>query len=49
MEFVDPWTYDNNTNVNGSFIFTRLDSRVNQAIRYDSPAWSGDWAPGTRK
>lgn len=43
MEFVDPWTYDNNTNVNGSFIFTRLDSRVNQAIRYDSPAWSGDW------
>ena len=41
MEYVDPWTYNANTHVNGSSIFTRTDGRVDSAIRYDSPRLLG--------
>ncbi|MCL6264333.1 porin [Craterilacuibacter sp. RT1T] len=41
MEYVDPWTYNANTHVNGSSIFTRTDGRVDSAIRYDSPTLLG--------
>ncbi|MXR38188.1 porin [Neisseriaceae bacterium B2N2-7] len=41
MEYVDPWTYNGNTHVNGSNIFTRTDGRVDSAIRYDSPTLLG--------
>lgn len=41
MEYVDPWTYNVDTHVNGSGIFTRTDGRVDSAIRYDSPTLLG--------
>ncbi|NDV13400.1 porin [Crenobacter caeni] len=41
MEYVDPWTYNADTHVNGSSIFTRTDGRVDSAIRYDSPTLLG--------
>lgn len=42
MEQVDPWMYAGSKGgVNGLGYFTRLDGRVNNAIRYDSPNISG--------
>jgi predicted porin len=48
MELVDPGHYSNNggvgntaPSVGGLAMFTRIDGRHNNAIRYDSPNWSG--------
>ncbi|WP_047248856.1 porin [Chromobacterium subtsugae] len=40
MEQVDPGYYSTQS-VGGLGMFTRLDSRVNNAVRYDSPNWYG--------
>lgn len=40
MEQVDPGYYSNQS-VGGLGYFTRLDDRVNNAVRYDSPNWNG--------
>lgn len=40
MEQVDPGYYSDQS-VGGLGMFTRLDTRVNNAIRYDSPNWYG--------
>lgn len=39
MEMVDPWLYADG--VNGLGIFTRNDGRLDNAVRYDSPDFSG--------
>ena len=40
MEQVDPGYYSNQS-VGGLGMFTRLDDRVTNAVRYDSPNWNG--------
>ncbi|AXT48136.1 MULTISPECIES: porin [Chromobacterium] len=40
MEQVDPGYYSSQS-VGGLAYFTRLDDRVNNAVRYDSPNWAG--------
>lgn len=40
MEYVDPWEYDGKS-VNGLSEFSRLDNRLNNAIKYETPGYFG--------
>jgi predicted porin len=40
MEYVDPWEYDGKS-VNGLSEFSRLDGRLNNAIKYETPGYFG--------
>lgn len=40
MEYVDPWEYDGKS-VNGLAMFARLDNRLNNAMKYETPGYFG--------
>lgn len=40
MEYVDPWEYDGKS-VNGLSEFARLDNRLNNAVKYETPGYFG--------
>ena len=40
MEYVDPWEYDGKS-VNGLSEFSRLDNRLNNAVKYETPGYFG--------
>lgn len=40
MEYVDPWEYDGKS-VNGLSEFARLDNRLNNSIKYETPGYFG--------
>lgn len=40
MEYVDPWEYDGKS-VNGLAMFARLDNRLNNSLKYETPGYYG--------